>query len=71
VDASIGLQAAAQKQNLHFIPLFEERYDLVLHREQRKPLAPLLDHIQTADFRNSLNSLIGYNAAHSGEQIPI
>ncbi len=68
-DVSLGLQAAAHLFNLDFIPLFEERYDLVLPRENEKTLLPLLDYIQTADFRNSLTSLTGYNSAHSGEQI--
>lgn len=68
-DASIGLQAAALQYELDFIPLFEERYDLVLPREQEKILTPLLDYIQTMDFRSALQSLTGYNTAHSGEQI--
>lgn len=68
-DAALGLQAAARQHGLDFIPLFEERYDLVLPRENEKTLLPLLDHLQTADFRAALNSLTGYNASHSGEQI--
>ena len=68
-DVALALQAAAHQRGLDFIPLFEERYDLVLPRENEKTLMPLLDHIQTADFRNSLNVLTGYNSAHSGEQI--
>lgn len=70
-DASLGLQAAAQQYGLGFIPLFEERYDLVLPNEQERQLNPLLDYIQTADFRNMLNSLTGYNTTHSGEQVVI
>ncbi|HXQ35320.1 MAG TPA: substrate-binding domain-containing protein [Anaerolineales bacterium] len=70
-DAALGLQAAAHRHNLDFIPLFEERYDLILPRENEKTLMPLLDYIQTADFRNAVNLLTGYNTAHSGEQIPI
>jgi len=70
-DVSLGLQAAAHQHGLDFIPLFEERYDLVLPRENRKTLMPVLDYLQTADFRNSLASLTGYNSAHSGEQIPL
>ena len=68
-DAAIGLQAAAHQHGLDFIPLFEERYDLVLPRENESSLSPLLDYLQTAAFRSELNSLTGYNAAHSGEQI--
>ncbi len=68
-DVSIGLQAAAHQFNLDFIPLLEERYDLILPRENEKALAPLLDYLQTSAFRTELNSLTGYNASHSGERI--
>jgi putative molybdopterin biosynthesis protein len=67
-DVSIGLQAAAHQHELDFIPLFEERYDLVLPRENEKALSPLLDYLQTSNFRTELNTLTGYNASHSGEQ---
>jgi putative molybdopterin biosynthesis protein len=70
-DVSLGLQAAAYQHGLDFIPLFDERYDLVLPREQEKPLAPLLDYLQTASFRKILNALTGYSPVHSGEQIPL
>jgi len=70
-DVSLGLQAAAHQHGLDFIPLFEERYDLVLPREQEKMLSPLLDYIQTIDFRTALTALTGYNTTHSGEQIPM
>ena len=69
VDVALGLQASALQFDLDFIPLFEERYDLVLPREQEGALSPLLEHIQTAAFRRDLNTLTGYNTAHSGEQI--
>jgi len=70
VDVALGLQAAAHQRNLDFIPLFEERYDLVLPRENKKSLMPVLDYLQTANFRAELNSLTGYNTSHSGEKIP-
>lgn len=68
-DVSLGLQAAAHQHGLDFIPLFEERYDLILPRENERTLLPLLDYLQTSAFRNELNSLTGYNSAHSGEEI--
>jgi len=68
-DASLSLQAAARKYGLDFIPLFEERYDLVLLRENEKTLTPLLDYLQTSHFRSELRALTGYNSTHSGEQI--
>lgn len=69
-DAALGLQAAAGQHGLDFIPLFEERYDLILPREQEKVLTPLLDYLQTPDFHRATESLTGYSATHSGELIP-
>jgi putative molybdopterin biosynthesis protein len=70
-DVSLGLQAAAHQNGLDFVPLFEERYDLVLPREQEQNLNPLLEYIQTADFRTMLASLTGYNTRHSGEWVKV
>ncbi|MBI5953445.1 MAG: helix-turn-helix domain-containing protein [Chloroflexi bacterium] len=70
-DVSIGLQAAAHQHGLDFIPLFEERYDLILPHENEKALAPLLDYLQTIAFRSGLNALTGYNSSHSGEQVSV
>lgn len=70
-DSALGLQAAARLHGLDFIPLFEERYDLVLPREGQKTLAPLLDYLQTSAFRARLNALPGYATVHSGEQIAL
>jgi putative molybdopterin biosynthesis protein len=70
-DAAIGIQAAASEAQLEFIPLFEERYDLIFPTEQVQQIGPLLDHLQTASFRRQLNLLTGYNTAHSGEQIAL
>jgi putative molybdopterin biosynthesis protein len=70
-DAALGLQASALQYNLDFIPLFEERYDLVLPREGEDTLAPLLDYIQTNTFRQTISTLTGYTTTHSGEQISL
>jgi molybdate-binding protein len=70
-DVSLGLQAAAHQHGLDFLPLFEERYDLVLPRENETILSPLLNYLQTASFRSQLNMLTGYNSARSGEQITL
>jgi putative molybdopterin biosynthesis protein len=70
-DVAIGIQAAAWETQLGFVPLFEERYDLVIPAEQTQMVGPLLDYLQTASFRKELNTLTGYNTAHSGEQVPI
>jgi putative molybdopterin biosynthesis protein len=68
-DVALGLQAAAHVHGLDFIPLFEERYDLVLPGGAQKTLAPLLDYLQTREFQRAAEALTGYATAHSGESI--
>ena len=70
-DAALGLQASAQQFNLDFIPLIEERYDLILPHDQEDVLMPLLDYIQTKKFRKIISTLTGYTVTHSGEQIKL
>jgi putative molybdopterin biosynthesis protein len=70
-DVALGLRAAAHQFGLDFIPLFQERYDLVFMQDQCTALAPLLDTIQTHTFRRSVYALTGYDTTHTGEQIPI
>jgi len=68
-DVCIGLQAAALQSELDFIPLFEERFDLAIPKEHAALATPLLDELQTAAFRNTAQTLTGYNIAQSGVQI--
>ena len=70
-DAALGLEAAAIQHGLDFVPLFAERYDLVLPDEQRKALAPLLDTLQTLSFRRGVDGLRGYDTSHTGEEISL
>ena len=70
-DAALGLQAAAVQHGLGFLPLFEERYDLILPREHERILAPLLNYLQTVEFHRATEALTGYSAIHSGEQISV
>ena len=70
-NAAIGLQAAAFHKGLDFIPLFEERFDLVATRDQERLLSPLLDYLQTAAFREATSAMPGYDTIHSGELVPL
>ena len=70
-DVALGLRAAASQYDLDFIPLFQERYDLVIPQEQIEMLHPLLDTIQTSAFRHNMDKLNGYDTMHTGEQIPL
>jgi putative molybdopterin biosynthesis protein len=70
-DVALGLHASAFQHHLGFISLFQERYDLVIPQEQIAVLNPLLETIQTREFRRSVEDLIGYDTTHTGEQIPL
>lgn len=70
-DVALGLEAAALQHGLDFLPLFAERYDLVVPDEQLPALAPLLDTLQTARFRQEMSGLPGYYASQTGEVIPL
>ena len=70
-DVALGLRAAAFQYDLGFIPLFQERYDLVIPQEQIPLIQPLLETIQTSAFRRSVDNLNGYDTTHTGEQIPL
>jgi putative molybdopterin biosynthesis protein len=69
VDVALGLRASAHQFGLGFIPLFQERYDLVFSKEQCDCLVPILDAIQTRSFRSEVDALTGYDTTHTGEQI--
>ncbi len=67
-DAGPGLEAVAAEWDLDFIPLGEERYDLVMLQEAYDSgrLRPLLDALQTAPFREKGAELRGYDLKRSG-----
>ncbi|MBN2386101.1 MAG: helix-turn-helix domain-containing protein [Anaerolineales bacterium] len=70
-DLAVGLQAAAHAHGLGFLPLFDERYDLVFPQAGVERLTPLLDQLQSSAFRRQVAALSGYEATHTGEHIPL
>jgi putative molybdopterin biosynthesis protein len=67
-DVGIGLIAAAHAEDLDFIPLFEEQYDLVFTHEQYQDedTQILFDLLTSGEFRNSINNLPGYSTRQTG-----
>jgi putative molybdopterin biosynthesis protein len=70
-DCGLGIAAAAQALELDFVPLFQERYDLVIPREyyQSELLAPLLELLKQDDFRKAVAALPGYDIEPMGKLI--
>jgi putative molybdopterin biosynthesis protein len=67
-DVGLGILAAARALNLEFVPVFQERYDLVIPREHYASplLAPMLDILRGPDFRARVDRLGGYDVSEMG-----
>ena len=67
-DAGIAVLAALRDRDVDYIPLYEERYDLVIPEEdyQSELLEPVLDTLHSASYRNYVEQLPGVDARHAG-----
>jgi len=69
--SGLGIAAAAQALDLDFVPLFDERYDLVIPVEyyQGQLLAPLFEVLQEPAFRQAVAQMPGYDVSVMGQLI--
>jgi putative molybdopterin biosynthesis protein len=67
-DCGLGITAAARALDLDFIPLFNERYDLVIPCEYASSdlLRPIFDLMGDKEFRLAVASLPGYDVSVMG-----
>ena len=67
-DVGLGICAAARALDLDFIPLFQERYDLVIPTEYFDTpfLKPLLELLDDPTFRQAVQELPGYDVTPMG-----
>jgi putative molybdopterin biosynthesis protein len=70
-DCGIGIAAVTQSLDLDFIPLFEERYDLIVPQEYRRSrlLQPLIDLLGNEGFKEMVARLPGYEVSQMGTLI--
>lgn len=70
-DCGLGIAAAARALRLDFIPLFKERYDLIIPLAYANSplLRPLLDLLHTPAFRAQVAALPGYDVSKMGEVV--
>jgi molybdate-binding protein/DNA-binding XRE family transcriptional regulator len=69
-DTGIGVRSAARMLGLDFIPLQEERYDLVIPTaflSSHRGLSVLLDTIVSRSFRSEIDALGGYDTRDTGK----
>lgn len=68
-DYALGSEKAGRQVNgIDFVPLQEERYDLVFPREDlaQSIFQALVEVVQSAEFRQELEALGGYGTAETG-----
>lgn len=67
-DAGFGLAAVAASSNLHFVPLVEERFDLLIDRQHyfEEPIQTLLGFCKTERFASHVARLVGYDVSGLG-----
>ncbi|MBN1883032.1 MAG: molybdopterin biosynthesis protein [Deltaproteobacteria bacterium] len=72
-DCGLGIQAAATALDLDFIPVEEERYDLVIPKRHlsHSGVASLLEIIASPDFITRLEALGGYSGRDTGKDVPL
>ena len=67
-DVGLGVQTAAQRFGLHFVPLLRERYFFALNRDALEggTLQPVLSVLGSPAFRARVAALSGYDASGTG-----
>lgn len=70
-DCALGIPAAAQALDLAFVPLFDERYDLIVPQDvyQSELFQPLLDVLQDSSLRDAIAALPGYDVNPMGKVV--
>ena len=70
-DCGLGIKAAAKALELDFIPLYQERYDLVIPKEYAESdlLAPLFAVLDNREFRAAVAALPGYDVNKMGDLV--
>jgi putative molybdopterin biosynthesis protein len=68
-DSGLGIEAAARSCGLDFLPLFKERYDLVMLKaaHESRLLFPLLKMIKSHEFRGVIDKVGGYDTSETGK----
>jgi putative molybdopterin biosynthesis protein len=68
-DVGLGVMSAARALDLEFVPLLREQYDLVVGAEfwEQDVLAPLRAALASAELRQQVEALGGYDVSRMGE----
>lgn len=69
-DVALGVHAAAEKFDLGFIPLFSERYDLVLTKDvyDTDEASRVIDSLHRKSFKRAVAKMAGYDSSEMGDE---
>lgn len=72
-DVGLGIAAAAAVPGLDFVPLVQERYDLVCLKSalQDPAVKALCSSLQSSTWKKQINQLAGYTAEQSGRVLSL
>ncbi len=72
-DVGLGIRAAAAVCGLDFIPLTQERYDLVIPEENwnAPTIQELIKIVRSSRFKETLEALGGYDSQLTGQEIRV
>jgi excisionase family DNA binding protein len=70
-DAGLAIEAAARQHRLGFVPLHEERYDLVMARRDyfEPPVQQLMEFVRTRPFADRAHEMRGYDVSGVGRVV--
>lgn len=70
-DVGLGIEAAARAMGADFIPLWKERFDLVLPKTylEMPPVRALLELIRSDEFKATVAEIGGYDTRETGQMI--
>jgi putative molybdopterin biosynthesis protein len=70
-DAGLGILPAARAMNLDFIPIAQERYDLIIpniYSEDEK-VKKVIETIRSDEFKKTVSQMGGYDVSKTGEEL--
>jgi excisionase family DNA binding protein len=67
-DAGLAIESAARQYRLDFVPLFNERYDLLIGRREyfEAPLQALMGFLNSSTFEQRADEMTGYDTSNTG-----
>jgi putative molybdopterin biosynthesis protein len=72
-DVGLGIEAAARKLKMDFVPLFSEDYYLLAKREtiEREDIGQIIAVLETEAFRKIVDAFPGYEASLAGSVVTL